>query len=93
MRTRDARAKYYAAVARMDAELGAVYDAANDVLGLNTLFLTTADHGAQWPFSKWNCYDAGIRTPMIAVWPGKIAPGARTNALSITPRRRSSIHG
>lgn len=80
-RTREARAKYYAAVARMDAELGAGFDAANEVLGPNTLFLHTADHGAQWPFGKWSCYDAGIRTPMIAVWPGRIAPGTRTNAM------------
>jgi len=80
-RTREARAKYYAAVARMDAELGAAFDTANEVLGANTLFLHTADHGAQWPFGKWSCYDAGIRTPMIAVWPGKIAPGTRTNAM------------
>lgn len=80
-RTREARAKYYAAIAHMDSELGAVYDAAREVLGKDTFFLTTSDHGAQWPFGKWNCYDAGIRTPMIAVWPGKIKPGVRTDAM------------
>ena len=80
-RTREARARYYAAVSRMDAELGAVYDAAREVLGQNTFFLATADHGAQWPFGKWSCYDAGVRTPMIAVWPGKIAAGIRTSAM------------
>jgi arylsulfatase A-like enzyme len=80
-RTRDARARYYAAIGRMDAELGNAYDAANEVLGANTFFLHTSDHGAQWPFGKWNCYDGGIRTPMIAVWPGKIAAGRRTSAM------------
>lgn len=79
--TREARARYYAAVGRMDAELGAAYDAAREVLGDNTVFLTTSDHGAQWPFGKWNCYDAGVRTPLIAVWPGNIAPGTRTGAM------------
>lgn len=79
--TREARAKYYAAVSRMDAELGQVFDAAREVLGEDVFFLTTADHGAQWPFGKWNLYDAGIRTPMIAVWPGRIAAGTRTNAI------------
>lgn len=79
--TREARARYYAAVSRMDAELGAVFDAAREVLGGNMFLLATADHGAQWPFGKWSCYDAGIRTPMIAVWPGKIAAGVRTNAM------------
>ena len=80
-RTREARAGYYAAIGRMDAELGAVFEAANEVLGRNTFFMTTADHGAQWPFGKWTCYDAGVRTPMIAVWPGRIQPGTRTNAM------------
>ena len=80
-RTRTARARYYAAIARMDAELGAAFDAANEVLGPNTFFLHTSDHGAQWPFGKWSCYDAGIRTPLIAVWPGKIKAGVRTHAM------------
>jgi arylsulfatase A-like enzyme len=80
-RTREFRARYYAAIAKMDAELGQVFDAANEVLGANTFFLHTSDHGAQWPFGKWNCYDAGIRTPMIAVWPGKLKPGTRTDAM------------
>lgn len=80
-RTREARARYYAAVSRMDAELGAVYDAARHVLGENLFFLTTSDHGAQWPFGKWSCYDDGVRTPMIAVWPEQIKRGTRTDAM------------
>lgn len=79
--TREARARYYAAVTRMDQELGDVFDAANQVLGKNMVFLHSADHGAQWPFAKWNLYDAGIRTPMIAVWPDKIKARTRTNAI------------
>jgi len=79
--TRAARASYYAAVARMDADLGLALDAADEVLGPNTLFLTTSDHGAQWPFDKWNCYDTGIRVSMIAAWPDRIAPGTRTSAM------------
>jgi N-sulfoglucosamine sulfohydrolase len=80
-RTRDMRARYYAAVSRMDKELGDVFDAAKDVLGPNTFFLFSADHGAQWPFGKWTLYDAGIRTPLIVVWPEKIEAGARTDAM------------
>ncbi|WP_157899431.1 sulfatase [Luteitalea pratensis] len=79
--TREMRAKYYAAVSRMDTELGEVYDAARAVLGPDTFFLFSADHGAQWPFAKWTLYDAGIRTPMIAVWPGKVAAAARSDAM------------
>ena len=79
--TRAARAAYYQAVLTMDDELGRTFDAAYEVLGENTLFLHTSDHGAQWPFGKWNLYDDGLRTPMIAVWPGRIAPGVRTDAM------------
>jgi uncharacterized sulfatase len=80
-RTRESRARYYAAVGRMDRELGEVFDAVNQVLGANTFFLATSDHGAQWPFGKWSLYDGGIRTPLLAVWPGKIKAGTRTAAM------------
>lgn len=79
--TRRARAMYYQAVRTMDDELGQVYDIARKVLGHETLFIHTSDHGAQWPFGKWNLYDDGIRTPLIVSWPGKVAAGARTNAM------------
>ncbi len=79
--TRTARARYYAAIGRMDADLGAVYDAAREVLGEQTFFLTTSDHGAQWPFGKWSLYDGGIRTPLIVVWPGQVRPATRTAAM------------
>ncbi|MGQ0637671.1 MAG: sulfatase family protein [Planctomycetaceae bacterium] len=79
--TRHWRSRYVAGVAAADRDLGLVYDAVRKHLGENTLFLFTSDHGAQFPFGKWNCYDTGIRTPLVAVWPGKIAPGTRTDAL------------
>jgi arylsulfatase A-like enzyme len=79
--TRKWRARYYAAITKMDNDLGMVYDAARKKFGDNIMFLHTSDHGAQWPFSKWTLYDDGIRTPMIAVWPGKISPDTRTPAM------------
>lgn len=79
--TREARAKYYQAIRTMDDELGQAYDAAYAKLGDNTLFLHTSDHGAQWPFGKWNLYDDGIRTPMIVVWPGQVKEKRRTDAM------------
>lgn len=80
-KTREVRTQYYAAIAKMDTELGQVFDAVNEVLGPDTFFLHSADQGAQWPFGKWCLYEAGIRVPMIAVWPGKIKAGARTDAM------------
>jgi len=79
--TRQARARYYAAVGRMDADLGMVYQLAREKFSDNLFFLHFSDHGAQWPFGKWCLYDDGIRTPVIASWPGKIKPGSRSGAL------------
>ena len=77
----DFRARYATAVSYADRDLGIVYDAATKKLGDNTLFLFTADHGSQFPFGKWNLYDMGLRTPLLAVWPGKIKPGSRSEAM------------
>lgn len=79
--TREARKLYFAAVERMDAELGQIYDAARASLGTNLLFLHTSDHGAQFPFGKWNCYDAGIRASLLVAWPGVVKPASRTEAM------------
>lgn len=79
--TRRWRRRYYAAVEKMDSDLGRVYDEAYQRLGDDTLLIHFSDHGAQWPFGKWNLYDAGIRVPFFAAWPGKIAPGSETSAM------------
>jgi len=79
--TRQARARYLAAVANVDRDLGLVYDAARKHLGKDVFFLFTSDHGAQFPFSKWNGYDAGVRTPLVASWPGRIKPGTIAAAM------------
>jgi N-sulfoglucosamine sulfohydrolase len=79
--TRRFRAAYYSDVTKADSELGGIYDLTREQLGTNILFVCTSDHGAQWPFGKWNLYDAGIRVAFIAEWPGVIAPGSRTDAM------------
>ncbi len=47
----------------------------------NTLVVYTSDHGMPWPFAKWSLYETGIRTPLIAAWPGKIKPNTTTDAM------------
>lgn len=79
--TRRWRARYAAAVTKADDELGLVYDTARATLEENTLFLFTSDHGTQWPFGKWNLYDAGIRVPLIVSWPGRVKANTRTDAM------------
>jgi arylsulfatase A-like enzyme len=79
--TREWRARYAAAVTKADEELGLVIDAARTALGEQTLFVMSGDHGAQWPFGKWNCYEAGVRVPLIISWPGVIKSNSRTAAM------------
>jgi len=79
--TRAWRARYTAAVAKADADLGAVLDATRAHLPGETLFLFSADHGAQWPFGKWNLYESGVAVPLVVVWPGVVKPGSRTPAM------------
>jgi N-sulfoglucosamine sulfohydrolase len=79
--TRSARARYLAAVANADRDLGLVRSAAAKALGENVLFAFTSDHGSQFPFGKWNLTDAGVRTPLIVCWPGRIKPGTATDAM------------
>jgi arylsulfatase A-like enzyme len=79
--TREARAQYYSDITFADRQLGEAYDLAKKHLGDKTLFLYTSDNGAQWPFAKWSLYDAGIRLPLIAAWPGVIRRGSKTDAM------------
>jgi len=79
--TRAWRARYAAAVTQADHDLGAILDASRDYLPADTLFAFSSDHGAQWPFGKWNLYESGIAVPLIVAWPGVIPPGSRTDAM------------
>jgi uncharacterized sulfatase len=79
--TRYWRARYAAAVERLDHDLGQVFDAAYERLGPNTLFIHFSDHGAQWPFGKWNLYDTGTRVAFVAVWPGVVRSSSHTDAM------------
>ena len=80
--TREHWARYLTDVTGMDTTMAEVDRMARKHFGTDDyLFMYTADHGAQWPFGKWNLYDAGVRTPMIFRWPGKIPAGVRTDAM------------
>lgn len=79
--TREARSRYLAAVANADRDIGLIYHAAKKNLGDEVLFAFSSDHGSQFPFGKWNCYDAGVRTPLLVVWPGKVKAGSTSDAM------------
>lgn len=79
--SRNAHARYLAAVTKLDTELGQVLAASDAALGPDTFVLFSSDHGAQWPFGKWNLYDTGIQVPMIVRWRGRVAANSRTTAM------------
>ena len=80
--SRAARTRYYTDVTSLDARLGACLESLRrHGYADNTLFVYAADHGAQWPFAKWNLYEAGTRVPLVVRWPGKVEPGQASDAL------------
>ncbi len=80
--TRAARARCFTGVTRMDRQLGGLLESLRrHGLDGNTLLFASADQGIQWPFAKWNLYDAGIRVPLVARWPGRVRAGSTTDAL------------
>jgi uncharacterized sulfatase len=76
---RASRARYYTDVSKMDRNVGLLL-ASLRRRGLleRTVFVFTADQGAQLPFAKWGLYDAGIQAPLLVRWPG-VARGGRTS--------------
>lgn len=80
-KTREWRARYASAVTKADEELGVIMTAVKQYLGEKTLILFSADHGAQWPYGKWNCYESGVKVPLLVSWPGVIKPGSRSQAM------------
>lgn len=79
--TREHWARYLTDISGMDEEMGRIYDYAKTQFGDDFIFLFTSDHGGQWPQGKWNLYDSGTRIPMVAVWPGHIKSGGRSDAM------------
>ncbi|MBM3724682.1 MAG: sulfatase [Acidobacteria bacterium] len=88
--TRRAMANYFEDITTTDARLGEVLASVRrHGFEENTLFIYTSDQGPEWPHSKWTTYDAGLRVPFLARWPGRIRAGAVTEAMisftDITP--------
>jgi len=67
---------YYYSVAAFDREIQKAIDAleARDMLD-NTIIIVTSDNGMPFPRAKANCYDYGLRVPLLIVWPGVVGPG------------------
>lgn len=80
--TRRGMARYYQDITSMDRRLGRCLAAVRKHgLEDSTLFLYTSDQGPEWPHAKWNLYDAGLRVPFVARWPGRVKPGTVCQAM------------
>jgi N-sulfoglucosamine sulfohydrolase len=77
--------RYCTSVSKSDAVLGEVRAAVKEHLPGETLFVYTADHGAQLPFAKWDLYDAGTRVPLLVSWPGHVEAGTTRDATVCLP--------
>lgn len=78
-------ALYYDEIARLDAHVGQVLaELERQGETDNTLVLFLSDNGRPFPRDKTTLYDSGIRTPLIARWPGVVKAGRTTQSLVST---------
>lgn len=89
---------YAAMISRMDAQIGEIVDLIDELgLGDNTLIMFTSDNGTTYTGGvdaaffestaglrglKGSVYEGGIRVPLIARWPGRIAAGTVSDHVS-----------
>ncbi len=71
-------------VYRVDECMGRVREAlARTGLAESTLLIFTTDHGLAMPRAKGTCYDPGLKTALLAHWPGHVE-GGRTRSELLT---------
>ncbi len=80
--TRLAFCKYLAEINYLDGEVGRTLDLL-DKYGFseNTLVVFASEQGNSFPFAKWTCYEAGVKSALIARMPGLIEAGIKSDAI------------
>jgi len=85
---RRARAGYYGLVTELDTRIGRILSELNGhEFARNTIVIYTSDHGEMagengiwW---KMNLYEGSVSVPLIISWPGRWAPGQRSEVTSL----------
>ncbi len=80
--TRKNLVKYYAEITYLDDQVGRCMDILKSSgQEDHTLLMFTSEQGNSFPYGKWTCYDAGLKTAFILRWPGRIKSGSRHDAM------------
>jgi arylsulfatase A-like enzyme len=88
------RAKLVALIEHLDSGIGRVLDTLDrNGQTANTLVIFTSDNGGvlnyeanngPWRSGKQHMYEGGLRVPCAVRWPGRIAPGSRTDRIALS---------
>lgn len=72
------RAGYYRNIQEDNTQIEYVLDLVDNILGDNTLFIYSADHGVS---GKFTVDDIGLKVPFVARWPNVIPSNSRSTQL------------
>jgi uncharacterized sulfatase len=79
---REGYSRYLAEISYYDSQVGQLMQLLEKHdLADNTLVIVVSEQGNSMPFAKWTCYDNGLQSAMIVRWPGKVRPGAVSDAM------------
>jgi arylsulfatase A-like enzyme len=79
---REALARYYDEITRMDEEFSWVLDALQTRgFADNTIVIFMGDNGYAFPHGKGALHDPGLNVPLLIRWPGVVKPGSETREL------------
>ena len=80
--TREYYARYLAEVGLLDQQVGDAMQILKEKnLLQNTLVIFISEQGTQFAGAKWTNWSAGVKSAMVASWPGVIKPGMETSAI------------
>ena len=73
---------YLAEVVELDREVGRILKLLKDTGQMNnTLVMFSSEQGWDFAFGKWTNWDIGLRSALIARWPGRVKAAAESDAL------------
>jgi N-sulfoglucosamine sulfohydrolase len=80
--TREAFCRYLAEINYLDGQVGQALQLLDKYdFDENTLVVFASEQGNSFPFAKWTCYEAGVKSALIARMPGVIRAGTKSDAI------------